>query len=186
MKNLDFSLVDSVYISGIELEETTGSEIVSFIYEHPELELYFSPGPRIKCIPADRFDRLLSRRDKKGSGPFMHLNETEALYFSDSGTVEEAAKNVALKTGNSVVITLGEKGCFCLEKNSKEGSFVPGFPAKVVDTVGAGDGHIGTIIACLKEGMNLKEACIRANFIGAAVVGIRGAVLDKLPKMEWL
>jgi len=47
----------------------------------------------------------------------------------------------------------------------------------VIDTVGAGDAHCGALIACLKAGMNLEEACREANRIGAAVVGIKGAVL---------
>ena len=183
MKNVDFSQASGVYISGLELEESTGVELINFVYDHPELELYFSPGPRIMYIPVERIERILFRRDRNGKGPLIHLNEKEAFYISVRGKAEDAAEYLAGKTGNIVIITLAELGCYCLKEAGTKGSFVPGFPAKVVDTVGAGDAHIGALIACLKEGMELEEACLRANKIGSAVVGIRGAVLDKLPDL---
>jgi len=181
MKTIDFSQAGSVYISGIEVEDSTGVEIVDFICDHPGLELYFAPGPRIMCISPERMERLLCRRDRNNKGPLLHLNENEALQFSGRNTIEEGAALFAEKTGNSVVITLGERGCYCLTHNGTDGCLVPGFPAGVIDTVGAGDSHCGALIAALKEGMALEEACLRANRIGAAVVGIHGAVLDKLP-----
>ena len=168
MENIDFSLFGDMYISGIEVEDPTGSEIIEFVYEHPEQELYFAPGPRIMHIAPDRMDALLSRRDYSGKGPLLHLNGTEALAFSGKQRVEEAAEYLAGKTSNIVVITLGEQGCYCLGKTA--GCFVPGFPVRVVDTVGAGDAHCGALIACLKEGMDPGEACLKANRIGASLV----------------
>lgn len=180
MKGVDFSQTSGIFICGIELEETTAPEIVEFVYEHPEEELYFAPGPRIMHISPEIMERLFLRRDSAGRGPLLHLNEDETLCFTGKASVEEGAAYLAEKTGNSVVVTLGKRGCYCLEKAGMAGQFVPGFSADVVDTVGAGDAHCGALIACLKEGMGLEEACRRANRIGAAVVGIRGAVLDKL------
>jgi len=180
MAKLDLSLAGSVYISGIDAEEPTGNEIADFIEDHPELELFFAPGPRIMHIPPARMQRLLSRRDSCGRGPLLHLNENEALSFSGRNKVEEAAKFLAEKTLNNVVITLGQRGCYCLDIGCA-GDFVPGFPANAIDTTGAGDVHCGALIACLKEGLNLIDACRRANRAGAAAVEIRGAVLDKLP-----
>ena len=181
MHDIDYSQTDSVFICGIDVEEPTGIEIVKFVYEHPELKLYFAPGPRIMHISRDKIDSILGRSDSEGKGPFFHLNNTEALSFTGKASIEEGAESIAEKTGNSVVITLGEQGCYCLEKAGMEGHLIPGFPAVVIDTVGAGDAHCGALIACLKEGMNLTEACGRANKIGASVIGVRGAVLDKMP-----
>ena len=181
MENIDFAGADGIFVCGIELEEETADEIVDFVFDHPELELYFTPGPRIMNIPQARMKRLLGRRDKNGNGPILHLNEYEAVYFSGEGSAEKGALFLAGITGNSVIITLGDKGCYCLEKNGKEGQLIPAFPAKVTDTVGAGDAHCGALIACLKQGMNLAEACLEANRIGAATVSVRGAVLTRLP-----
>ena len=179
MRGINYGDTGSVFICGLEVEDPTGSEIIEFVYEHPELELYFAPGPRIKHIEGERMERLLRHRDINGRGPSLHLNEFEAISYSGKRTLAEAAEFLAAKTENSLVITLGERGCYFFDNHN--GHYVTGFPAKVVDTIGAGDAHCGALIACLKKGMNLKDACVVANKIGAAVVGISGAVLDTLP-----
>ena len=191
MEKIDYSQIGGVYISGIDIEEPTGDEIIEFVYEHPSLELFFSVGPRIKHIHPEKLERLLCRRDMSGKGPFLHLNENEILSFSGKNGVKEGAEFLAEKTENSIVVTLGERGCYCLEWTGGDRAdrdrigdrwhCINGFPAQVIDTVGAGDAHFGTIIACLKEGISLEEACLQANRIGAAVVGISGAILNKLP-----
>jgi len=180
MEGIDYSQTGSVFVCGLEVEDSTGNEIIDFVYEHPELELFFAPGPRIKLIPKKKMERLFNRRDSGNNGPLIHLNQTEAYRFTGKRTLDEAAKFLAGKTGNRVVITLGERGCYCFDRSWQEGRYVQGFPAKVIDTVGAGDAHCGALIACLKTGMGLEEACLEANKVGAAVVGIKGAVLDVL------
>ena len=182
MTNLDYSLYDSVYISGIDVEDPTGSEITEFVYEHPELALYYAPGPRIMHIDKERMERLLSRRDKCGKGPVLHLNEREACSFSGKNNIEEAAAFLSEKTANVLVITMGSKGCYSYDANvSPAGNYIPAYKADVVDTTGAGDAHCGAVIAGLKQGKPLYETCDYANKIGAAVVGIHGVVLDKAP-----
>ncbi|MDR1636192.1 MAG: PfkB family carbohydrate kinase [Treponema sp.] len=180
MKKPDYSRIDSVFICGIEVEEPSGDELVEFVLEHPELDLYFAPGPRITRIPRRRVERLLARRGANG-GPFLHLNEAEAAAFSGKNDVATAAEVLAKMTGNGLVITLGERGCYCREKDADAGFFVPGAAARVIDTVGAGDAHCGALIAGFKQGRGLREACGIANKIGAAVVGMHGTTPDSLP-----
>jgi sugar/nucleoside kinase (ribokinase family) len=179
MEGLDYEGTGDVFVCGIEVEDPTGAEIVDFVYEHPHLDLYFAPSPRITHIGKERISRLLARRSARGEGPILHLNGTEALAFSGETTVEGAANFLFRQTENSMVITLGERGCYYRQREGA--AFVPGLPARAIDTVGAGDAHCGTIIACLKRGMDLPAACAKANAISAAVVGIPGATLDKLP-----
>jgi sugar/nucleoside kinase (ribokinase family) len=173
MKGIDFSKTGSAFICGIEVEDPTGAEIVDFACEHPELKLYFAPGPRIMHISPLKMERLLRRRDREGRGPFLHFNETEALSFACKQRVEDAATHLAERTGNSVVITLGERGCYCFSKAEGKGNYIPGFPARVADTVGAGDAHCGALIAYLESGKRLEDACLSANKAGAAAVGRR-------------
>jgi sugar/nucleoside kinase (ribokinase family) len=182
MDDLDYSQTGSVFICGIEVEDSAGGEIVDFVYDRAQLDLYFAPSPRISHIGKKRMARLLARRSALGKGPFLHLNKTEALEFSGKATVEDAADFLFQQTENSLVITLGERGCYYRDKNGS-GGHVPGLPVRVIDTVGAGDAHCGAIIACLKQGMDLAAACTRANALGAAVVGAPGANLDKLPPL---
>ena len=52
-----------------------------------------------------------------------------------------------------------------------------GHKAVVVDTIGAGDAHMGSLIAALHQGFELPQAVRRANRVSAAVVSISGASL---------
>ena len=54
---------------------------------------------------------------------------------------------------------------------------VPGIPAKQIDTVGAGDAHIGAIMAALYLGYTLPAAIETANKVSARVIGVHGANL---------
>jgi sugar/nucleoside kinase (ribokinase family) len=181
MEKIDFSQTDSAFICGLEVEEQDGDEIVDFVDEHPELELYFSAGPRINHIPTERMEKLLRRRDNLGKGPFLHLNKSEAIGFSGKKTLEDAAEFLAAKTGNNLVITLGEGGSYCFSEAGSVGRYVQPFNVTVVDTVGTGDAHCGSLIACLKSGMNLEKACLEANRVGAAVAATEDSVLYRLP-----
>jgi sugar/nucleoside kinase (ribokinase family) len=81
------------------------------------------------------------------------------------------------KTGNTVIATMGADGVRCLEG---ENLFtVPGTPAKcVVDTIGAGDSHIGATLLGLCRGMSLEHSLAMANGVSAAVVETSGATLS--------
>ncbi|WP_455714312.1 PfkB family carbohydrate kinase [Anaerosporobacter sp.] len=160
---------DSVYISGFEIEETDGFEIIEFIEENPEYQVYFAPGPRLSKIGRDKLDRILARN------PIIHLNEKEAMELSKTFNYEDAAKAINNLTNNTVIITLGSKGAYYYEEG--QGYYVLGESATVVDTIGAGDSHIGTIMASLKMGLSMQQAVERANKISAAVVGVQGSSL---------
>lgn len=162
--------IDSVYICGLEIEENTGENIVEFLEAHPELTVYFAPGPRLTVINPKLVERLYRL------SPILHLNETEALSASGKSTVQEAAAFLYEKTNNTVIVTLGEKGCFFFD--GKKAETVPPVPAIQADTIGAGDSHIGSVIACLKKGDSLKAAIQKANRVSSSVVSSSGALLS--------
>lgn len=162
--------IDSVYICGLEIEENTGENIVEFLEAHPELTVYFAPGPRLTVINPKLVERLYRL------SPILHLNETEALSASGKSTVQEAAAFLYEKTNNTVIVTLGEKGCFFFD--GKKAETVPPVPAIQADTIGAGDSHIGSVIACLKKGDSLKKAIQKANLVSSSVVSSSGALLS--------
>ena len=166
---IDPDEIDAVYICGLEIEEPTGPNIVSFLEENPDLTVYFAPGPRLGRIRTELLDRIFRL------SPILHVNETEALEAGRSSTVAEAARKLYEKTGNTVIVTLGEKGCYYFD-GSQEGT-IPPVPTRQIDTIGAGDAHIGTVMGCLQKGDSLPEAIGKANRISSAVVGISGALL---------
>lgn len=168
---------DSIYICGLELEETTSPALVDFLEElrqgeeSRQLQIFFAPGPRIAAIDAQLMDRILAL------SPIVHLNESEIKSFTGEVTLEAAMAGLWQRTRNSVVVTRGEQGACCIHQGQVH--YMDGHKAMVVDTIGAGDAHIGSIIAALHQGLELPQAVRRANAVSAAVVSISGASLTQ-------
>lgn len=161
--------IDSVYICGLEIEEPTGVHIVHYLEEHPAYTVYFAPGPRILKISEELLERIFAL------SPVLHLNETEALQYTGCSTVEQAARALYGRTGGTVIVTLGERGAYFY---SDEGhAYVPGTKAQQIDAIGAGDAHIGAVIAARKRGASWQEAIAVAGRVSAAVVETKGALL---------
>lgn len=168
---LDVDAIDSAYICGLEIEESTGTHIVRFLEEHPTLQVYFAPGPRITVLSSELLTRIFAL------SPVLHLNETEVLTYTGKNTIEEAARTLHEKTGNAVIVTLGKQGAYY--KTAEKAACIPGIKIEQNDTIGAGDAHFGTVIARLKQGADLEEAIADANRIAAAVVETSGALLSE-------
>lgn len=166
----DFGLC---YVCGIEVEEPTGYEIIEYLEGNPCLQVFFAPGPRLKHITADKIDRMLNLR------PMLHINELEAMALSGKDDIKEAGRHLHARTQNAVIITLGSQGTFCIDQNGLE-HMIASVPAEhVVDTIGAGDSHAGTVIACLTKDWSLIDSIAYANKVAAAVVGVQGIKLKK-------
>lgn len=177
LAQIDTDSVDSVYVCGLEVEEITGWNIIQYLRKHPDYTIYFAPGARIMEIQPDRMEAMLALH------PILHLNEGESLSFTGKPTVEEAARTLFEKTGNTVIITLGEKGSYCYDGADHYASPVP---AKVQDTIGAGDSHIGAVIAARRFGLSFADAIQAANHVSSAVVSRKGGLLETEDFMEAL
>ena len=169
--SLDINLYDKVYISGYELEGEGGNVILDFLEDNKDLEIYYAPGPRINYISEDIHKRLFKL------SPIIHLNEKEVKEYTKESGYEEAANTLRNLTNNTVILTLGDKGAYCSSREKE--AFIPGKASRVLDTIGAGDSHIGTIIACLSKDKNLEFAIEQANKIAAKVVSVKGSTLTK-------
>lgn len=167
-----------VYVCGIEIEEPTGDAILAYLENCTADTIYFAPGPRLCHIPPERMARLLALH------PVLHLSESEALQFTCTDDVAFAARRINSVTQNDVVITMGADGAYVLADGA--GSVVPAVRAQVTDTIGAGDAHIGALMACCAAGMTLPEAVAAANSMSAAVVSIAGATLTAEQWQAWL
>lgn len=98
-------------------------------------------------------------------------------------TGQHGAEGIAdfyLKRGaKGVAIKLGADGAYCA--TATERGQVPGVKvARVVDTVGAGDGFAAGVVSGLLEGLSPAAAAARGNAIGARVVQFPGDC-DGLP-----
>lgn len=172
---IDIDEIDYVYVCGLEIEEPSGPYIVDFLERRcAGKTIFFTPGPRPAKVPADLLDRIYDLH------PILHLNSSEAQLCADRIAGEEmtvsrgASSILADRTGNTVFVTLGNKGC-SYEAGDACGT-VPKAPEKrIVDTIGAGDAHIGAVMACLHRGAGIEDAIACANRVCAMVVATEGA-----------
>lgn len=126
--------------------------------------------PMITAIESETMENLFALK------PILHINEAEAKGYTQQENVEEAVRALYEKSGNLVFVTLGAEGT--LFYDGKEMRRVASVKTNVVDTVGAGDSHIGAIIAGLSKGMKVEDAVLLANHTAAAIVGTSGPVMD--------
>ncbi len=186
---------DYTYICGLEVEETTGGELVAWLEAHPDIAgtVVYAPGPRGIEVDADRTERIL------GMHPILHLNEQEAQALAGineskmqtltamsgnenstlagmSGSKEPvlaAAQALHAKTQNIVIVTCGADGVLWISADGSVHS-APSVPSTVVDTIGAGDSHCGAVLTGLTLGWTEEDTMRFANQIASEVVAQEG------------
>ena len=166
-ENLNPDDYDYVYVCGLELEEDTADNIVTFLEDNDFDNIIFAPSTRINHIPDEIMKRMFALN------PIIHLNEDEILAYTHLHTIEASAIMLHEFTNNTIIVTLGAAGCFYYDGVSEY--FVDAYHTKVVDTIGAGDTHAGTVIAMLYKEHNMEEAIDEANKNASKVVEHEGA-----------
>ena len=112
------------------------------------------------------------------------LNEIEGNALTGETEPEKILDAFRVKYPNaSVVLTLGEKGAWCMEGEKRV--FQPAFKVKAVDTTAAGDTFTGYFVAGLAEGRPTEERMERAARASSIAVGRMGAS-DSIPLAEEL
>ena len=106
----------------------------------------------------------------------MHLNDSEVMTLTDTHTVEEAVVKMYEKINNKVIVTLGEQGALYYDGQL---TYVSTSKATVVDTIGAGDSHVGGVLASLSNGNDMIDAIAFGNQVSGKVVGVQGVQLGK-------
>ena len=107
----------------------------------------------------------------------LHLNAGEAKALSGEDETKAALAALYARTGNTVIATAGSEGVHYYDETGLH--TVPGERAeKIVDTIGAGDSHIGATMLGLCRGMALHDALALANKVSCAVVQTAGATLS--------
>ncbi len=169
-----------VYISGLEIEEKTGVQMIEYLEKNPKLKVFFAVGPRCHLIEERKRKRIYERN------PVLHLNEQEALLLSGQNNYKDAATTLHSKTKNMVVITLAERGCYCLTKEKNELHIPASNVTNIVDSIGAGDSHAGALLSCLIKDIPLEQGLILANKVAATTLTVPGALLSREYLLEVL
>ena len=107
----------------------------------------------------------------------MHLNQKEAFAITGLNSIPSAAAALFRLTKNDVIMTTGKNGSYIFEAAEQRGQKVPGVAAKVVNTIGCGDAHLGVCVARVKAGDSLFDAVMTANKFAARVAETEKASL---------
>lgn len=143
----------------------------------------FDPNlrPALWRSPAEMID-VLNRLAAQADWVMPGIEEGRLLTGRDDAA---GIADFYLERGaRGVVVKLGPEGAY--HATPQERGTAPGVPvARVVDTVGAGDGFAVGVISALLEGLPLSRAAARGNAIGARVVQFPGDA-DGLPTRDEL
>nr|PZN54561.1 MAG: ribokinase [Bacteroidota bacterium] len=126
----------------------------------------------LNVAPAREIDEELIRLTD-----ILVVNETEieticGQRIADTG--EEGAIDLLLAMGaNTVILTLGKRGCIVQDRNVRE--YIPAFEVDTVDTTAAGDTFCGALVARLSKGVDIVEAATFASAAAAICVTRLGA-----------
>lgn len=154
---------DYLYASGYGFQDgnSSGEVLLRFLGgKKADAKLILDPGPRLL---GKQFEEKLLQL-----GPILEMNQAEAKAMGQSENVCQAAENLHRRTGQPVIITMGQAGT--LLHTTEEEEIIPTVPVKAIDTIGAGDSHTAGFIAALASGKSLREACREANRVAASVV----------------
>ena len=170
-RTIDLKQFSSVYLCGLELEEDTGEEIVLFLEENNFKNIYFAPGPRLLTIKKSFVDRIFALK------PIIHLNDQELVSYTKDSDLKRAMKTLQAMTGNDVIVTMGKDGAMIA--HGDETIYEESRESEVVDSIGAGDCHLGTYIAFRNMGKERREALKKANLFASEVVRHEGPTLTR-------
>ncbi len=169
LKDIDPQTLDMVYVCGLEIEDKNGEELLDALAKLKPAQIIAAPGARIEKIQPERMEKLFALH------PILHLNDDEALAYTHSNDVQTAAEKLYALTHNTLIITCGAKGAYLMKDG--QGETIEGYQTTVVDTIGAGDSHIGAWISAMKTGISEQEAVRFANYVASRVVSVQGPAL---------
>jgi sugar/nucleoside kinase (ribokinase family) len=151
---------DAVHVSGYDLVyPESGAALGAWLPGLAgDLLLVVDPGPLAAEIPPERLRRALRRTD------LLSLSAREAAILSGRRDPPGAAAELAerLAAGALVVVRAGADGCW-LAAAGAEPVHLPGRPAAMVDSTGAGDAHVAAFLARLSHGDDPVRAAEVAN-----------------------
>lgn len=96
---------------------------------------------------------------------FLLPSIDEARYITEKQNEKEAADELLSRGVKTVVIKLGEKGCYV--KNAEEEFYTDPFEVNARDTTGCGDNFVAGFIHSVLKGKSLKESARFACAAGA-------------------
>ena len=100
-------------------------------------------------------------------------NETEIVRLTGEADYKKGARKLLGYGVKEVIVTLGSKGCYYLNKN--DDFIIKGYRFNTIDTTAAGDSFNGALAVALTEGKTIKQALLFANAVGGLTTTKIGA-----------
>jgi sugar/nucleoside kinase (ribokinase family) len=151
---------DAIYVSGYDLcYPISGQALEQWLLSLPAQHLLvIDPGPLVAQIPPLRLERILTRID------LLSPNARETSILSSSPNIPEGASKLVHKIAPDgwVVARDGKQGCW-ISCHTTPTKHLPPRPTQAIDTTGAGDAHVGAMLACLARGDDIPTAAYTAN-----------------------
>jgi ribokinase len=107
--------------------------------------------------------------------------ELELITGGAEKEVEHAVDTLMGKGIGSVVVTMGNEGCYF--RTGDLSGYVPAIEVESVDTVGAGDCFAGCFAAGLSDGMDIEKA-VRFGTAGAALSVTKRGAQPSMPRLK--
>ena len=105
---------------------------------------------------------------------YEEIEEICTLYIKKKGTLENMIETISEKTKTkNICVTMGEKGACYYTNNSFY--YQDGFKISVLDTVGAGDSFIATLVEGILNKMKPQKILKKACAVAALVASKKGA-----------
>ena len=165
-----------VHLTGIYIAVSASTREFVLRMAHEAREggrtLSFDPNlrPRLWRSQSEMVDTL---NQLAGLAHWVMPGLEEGRLLTGQDSPERIADFYLARGARGVVVKLGAQGAYYADGRIR--GRVPGRPvARVVDTVGAGDGFAAGVVSALLEGLPLDEAAVRGNAIGARVVQYPG------------
>lgn len=188
--NVSFEGVSHVHLTGIScaLSASCLAANKKLVERAHENGIYVSFDPNLRpSLWKSREDMVKTVNEVACKCDMVLPGIAEGKILTGFKTPKEIADYYISKGVKDVVIKTGKKGAYV--QNSSVNVQVPQFPvekfAKVVDTVGAGDGFAVGVISGRLEGLSLEESAMRGNVIGALQLTVPGDN-EGLPTRETL
>lgn len=171
LRSLDPAPGDTVYVVGYALLPGPRAEdLAAWVMGlHPQVRVALDPAPVVDAIEPTLLAKVMERAD------VFSPNATEAAALTDGAGPERAAASLAarVRPGGAALVRDGADGCVVATAD-RAPVRVPGAVVSAVDTNGAGDAHVGALLAALSQGLELDAAVRRANVSAARAVTLHG------------
>ncbi|XP_071710734.1 probable fructokinase-5 [Rutidosis leptorrhynchoides] len=143
--------------------------------------LSYDPNVRLPLWPSAEAARQ-GIKSIWNEADFIKVSDDEVEFLTQkSADNEDAVKSLWHDGLKLLVVTDGEKGCRYYTKNFK--GKVPGYSVKAVDTTGAGDSFVGSLLVSMAKDTSiftdeakLKQALAFSNACGAICTTKKGAI----------